>query len=261
MNRHAKPARGFTLIELLVVVAIIAILIALMIPSLGRAREQSRRTVCAANLKGIGLAINVYAEENSGRIPPFSREYKDTDTWFHFSWGWTPPYYAPWPVFSMWYEPGGTQGPIGLAVLYEQKMIGDPHSFYCPSASWWEWQYRHPAYWSELPPTKIVPPSTNASIIMGYNYNPHKASYADVPLYRKVIEIPRTKTMVIDMITTWRKTEDMAHKPSSGGWNICFIDGSVQFRFSPIALERVMNGRTGDDWNDMKKALDALENQ
>ncbi len=61
--------RGFTLIELLVVVAIIALLIAILLPSLGKARELSNRSVCAANLRGTCQSMNVYAADNSDAYP------------------------------------------------------------------------------------------------------------------------------------------------------------------------------------------------
>jgi prepilin-type N-terminal cleavage/methylation domain-containing protein/prepilin-type processing-associated H-X9-DG protein len=64
MDRHSR--RGFTLIELLVVVAIIAVLIAILLPSLGRAKTVATRTRCAATLKGWGTAVNVYQTENGG---------------------------------------------------------------------------------------------------------------------------------------------------------------------------------------------------
>src|SRR4051812_41701834 len=55
--------RGFTLIELLVVVAIIALLIAILIPSLAKARSITRKTACKANLHGWGIAVSTYATE------------------------------------------------------------------------------------------------------------------------------------------------------------------------------------------------------
>jgi len=61
--------RGFTLIELLVVVAIIALLIAILLPSLGRARELSNRTYCAANARGITQSMNVYGADNADAFP------------------------------------------------------------------------------------------------------------------------------------------------------------------------------------------------
>lgn len=64
-NRH----HAFTLIELLVVIAIIAILMALLMPSLANAREQAKKVKCASNLRQIGLAIHMYAQENNGTIP------------------------------------------------------------------------------------------------------------------------------------------------------------------------------------------------
>ena len=61
--------RGFTLIELLVVVAIIALLIAILLPSLGRARELANRAYCAANAKGIMQSFVVYANDNNDAYP------------------------------------------------------------------------------------------------------------------------------------------------------------------------------------------------
>jgi len=62
-----RKNRGFTLIELLVVIAIIALLISILLPSLSRARELSKRLVCASNVKGIGTSGKIYANENGER--------------------------------------------------------------------------------------------------------------------------------------------------------------------------------------------------
>jgi prepilin-type N-terminal cleavage/methylation domain-containing protein/prepilin-type processing-associated H-X9-DG protein len=62
VNRHATG--GFTLIELLVVIAIIALLMAILIPTLQRAKESARETICRSNLKAVGLGIYMYLQDN-----------------------------------------------------------------------------------------------------------------------------------------------------------------------------------------------------
>ena len=62
--RSGRRPRGFTLIELLVVVAIIAVLVAILLPSLSRAREQAKKGTCLANLRGISQASMTYATED-----------------------------------------------------------------------------------------------------------------------------------------------------------------------------------------------------
>lgn len=69
LGDRPRPCSGFTLIELLVVIAIIAILMAILMPSLSRAREQGKRVSCLNNLRQLVTAWIMYADENGDRIP------------------------------------------------------------------------------------------------------------------------------------------------------------------------------------------------
>ena len=79
MNR--KKVYGFTLIELLVVVAIIAVLVAILLPALNAAREKTRGVLCQSNLKQIGIARNMYSMDNDGYFLAW-RSYPQQYTWW-----------------------------------------------------------------------------------------------------------------------------------------------------------------------------------
>lgn len=65
-----RTQRGFTLVELLVSIAIMGVLATMMLPALSRAVESAKRAVCANNLRQVGMALMMYADEDDGLFPP-----------------------------------------------------------------------------------------------------------------------------------------------------------------------------------------------
>lgn len=111
-----RGATGFTLIELLTVIAIIGILAAILIPTVGAVRERARSSKCVANLRSLGISVELYAMDHSGYYPPVNY---NSRRWENL----LPPY-AGFPS-----EDGGAMG--GVNSLAE---TGGETPFFCPSA-------------------------------------------------------------------------------------------------------------------------------
>jgi prepilin-type N-terminal cleavage/methylation domain-containing protein/prepilin-type processing-associated H-X9-DG protein len=268
-----RPNRAFTLIELLVVVAIIALLIAILLPSLGRARDQAKKSVCGANLRSLGLSAAVYASEYEGFLPT---EYKRGET-----------DYVPSSTYNA--RPSnadvsaGKGYPYGFALLNVTGAVKDTRSFYCPAqqAGGWDlasltnknWTYNDGTFRPGLVPVRI-----------GYMYqlhstrNPFKGGSGQ-PLvspgtvkfptgefvaaaFPKVTNFPNNLVLGSDILY------DSNTVPHGRGdtVNVVFIDGHVgsatdSWFKTMYTVGGKPNQGVGSNWGLMAQALDHIENE
>ena len=128
-----KPAGGFTLIELLVVISIIAVLIALLLPALARAKILAARVTCSSNLREIGQAIYEYAQSNRGQYP--------TPNPYNWAFGALAFYPGTQPSSEPPYQPGTSlYQPWGLALLFSSGVLQNPAIVYCSQPGQFQWE-------------------------------------------------------------------------------------------------------------------------
>jgi prepilin-type N-terminal cleavage/methylation domain-containing protein/prepilin-type processing-associated H-X9-DG protein len=131
-----RSRKAFTLIELLIVIAIIALLVSILLPSLSRAKQQAKATVCLSNGRNIAVATMMYAHENRQLLPMVglshgSHMVDEQGSWFHLlmDYAGTKLLYRCPSDESPWFEqplPGGRRRKVSFATNYyvSGQMVG-----------------------------------------------------------------------------------------------------------------------------------------
>jgi len=115
---------GFTLIELLVVIAIITLLMGILLPVLGRAREQAKVVAVNAELRQIGLALEMYMMDNENKYPPVREDCWDLENLHQLPWELMWGGYLPTPPSGTWMS-AGMEDRFNRDRTYKYRAVGD----------------------------------------------------------------------------------------------------------------------------------------
>ncbi len=244
-GRSTRPP--FTLIELLVAIAIIAVLAALLLPVLSRAREIANRAVCMSNQRQIGIGASMYAEENSGHVPP---------EWCHV----LPPDQIRSPFHTMYvnYRDSGISNSWSrqwyqLGFLYVQDYVSDERVFYCPSQKAYAYA-AHEYLWREYDaagwPDDL--PFNDRSLRYSYFFNPNADNTGDKDdnNYR-LMDFDPDDVLGMDLIRF-----DPPRNAHERVWNLLYADAHVETSQPPVDDLRIY--RPYFDWPDFNAVYDIL---
>lgn len=210
----AVARRGFTLIELLVVVAIVAVLAALLLPTLGKAREAASRAVCLSNLRQTHLVLLVYATYNHDQLPLGFRDGSPAGI----------------KQFNSMIYSGTSKHFVLFGLLQQAGLLNEPAALYCPSETDPARQYNTP----QNPfPSALTPPTGNLATVnvqAGYAGRPFTAIPDDPAQWtgRTFIRVSdlRRQALLSDLTTTPVRLVTR-HKV---GINVLYADGSARWQ-------------------------------
>jgi prepilin-type N-terminal cleavage/methylation domain-containing protein len=160
-----RALRGFTLVELLVVIGIIAVLISILLPTLGKARESAKRTQCLSNLRQLGIYINMYANTYKQQVPlgfssrltsPATAMAKQENYFIN--------------IATSIPQPGTTVRYVGLGLLFPANIVKETSGkiFYCPS---FDGDLFH-SYDSPQNPWSLTAPPPSGGVRTSYSARP-----------------------------------------------------------------------------------------